>query len=203
MSNILQRHPGEVARALRTRRYDHTGDGRILLRDSRVFIGGALRVRDYQDFDELHGINANTLLAQGLTHIVNNILVPTGGYAQVTQWYVAPYSGDYTPDPATLTAANFTATATEFTAYTAATRLALVVPTAATTPDQTSDEVQMIFNAAGGPFNIYGAALLSVAAKSNAGGKALAAIRLDNPRLAMANSDKLGFAYELVASDAG
>jgi hypothetical protein len=199
--SMLQSHPGEIANAIRRGRYEENESG-ILLRDSRVFLGGALRIRDFKDVDELHAINANTLLAQGLTHAINTLLVPTGGYAQITQWYVAPFSGDHTP-VSTETALTFPGLATEFTSYTAGTRLPLVFPAAATTPTATSDEVQMIFNPSGGPFNVYGAYITSVAAKGNTGGKALAGIRMDNPRLGMANGDKLGYSYVLVATDAG
>lgn len=198
---MIQSHPGEIASAIRRHRFERTESG-IYLTDSRVFVGGALRVRDFKDFEELHAIDANTLLTQGLTHAANSLFVPTGGYAQITAWYVAPYSGDYTPD-AGLTAATFKDTATEFIAYTATTRLALVFPAAATTPVASSNEVQMTFNASGGPFDVYGAALLSASAKSATTGKGFAAIRMDNPRLGMANSDKLGFQYVFTATDAG
>lgn len=206
MIQLLSKHISEVARAIRQHRFEtDAAGGRILVPKMGVFLGGAMKVIDYQDgTDQLCGIDGNTLLAEGLKHALNNILVPTGGYPQVTQWYIAPYSGDYTPTGAE-TAATWRAAATEFTSYTAGTRLALPIAAAATTPSNGNSgaPVQMIFNASGGPFNVYGAFLVSNSAKGNDTGKGLAGIRMDNPRTGMANSDKLGFEYVLTLADAG
>lgn len=200
--SILQSHPGEVARALRNHHYE-LADGGILLPESKTFFGGALQVRDYRNGStQRQAIDSNRMLLEGLTHILNTTLVPAGGYAQITNWYFAPYSNDYTPTN-DLTAATFAATAGEFTNYTSATRLALTIATAATTPvaGSTSDSL-LIFNA-GGPFNIYGAGVFSASAKSATVGKGLAAIRLAAPMIGMPGGSKLGFSYQLSAADAG
>lgn len=204
MSDILNTHRGEVAAALRKHRYEVSDSG-ILLRDSRVFLGGALKTHDYRDgTNQYAGIDANTLLIEGLVHALNVLMPPQGGYAQITQWYIAPFSGNYEPDN-TLTAATFPATATEFTKYTLGTRLPLTVAAAATTPStgNTGNEAQMVLNSDDGPYNIYGAAIVSSSAKSAVSGKGLAAIRLGNPKLGMEGGEKLGFEYVLTAADAG
>lgn len=191
----------QIANALRLHKYDRADNGRI--RVAGIDIGGALQVRDYRDMSlEVAGIDDNTMTTEGMVHAANNILVPTGGYPQVTQWYVAPFSGNHTPDE-DVTAVTFNAAATEFTAYTSATRLALVVAAAATTPatGNTGNEALMICST-GGPYNVYGAYLLSVATKGNGGGKSLAGIRLDNPKLGMSGGDKLGFEYVLTLGNA-
>lgn len=200
--SILQSHPGEVARALRNHHYEQA-DGGILLRGSKVFIGGALQVRNYaNDSVQSMCVDSNMLVTEGLIHALNNILVPSGGYSQVSQWYFAPYKNDYTPTT-DLTAATFASTAGEFTNYTSATRLALTIATAATTTVAgTSADSVIIFNS-GGPYSVYGAAIVSASAKSATTGKMLAAIRMDAPMLGMPGGSKLGFSYQLSAADAG
>lgn len=204
LPSLLTRFRGEIARAIRNHRYEVAPSG-ILMPSMGVFLGGALKVIDYRDDSEqLCAIDANTLLTQGLVHALNVIFPPSGGYAQITQWYIAPYSGDYTPT-ADLTAATFPATATEFTGYTAATRQALAIASAATVAStgNTGSPAQIVMNATGGPFNIYGAAIVSASAKSAVTGVGFAAVRLDNPRLNIAVNDKLGFEYVITANDAG
>lgn len=202
MSNILQRHPGEVARALRQHRFEQADNG-FYLPGAHVFLGGSLKVHDYRDDSEQFvDINANTLLTQGLVHALNMVFPPSGGYGSpVSQWYIAPFSGDYTPT-ADLTAATFPDVATEFTAYTSATRLALTIAAAATTPStgNTGNEAQLVLNGAG---NIYGATIVSASAKSAITGVAMAAVRLASPKLAMASGEKLGMEYVITAADAG
>lgn len=202
MSSILKTHPDEIARALRSHSFEQMDDGRIYMPKARVALGGALKVRDYRDNSiELHDFNNNMMLNQGLVHALNVLVPPTGGYAQITQWYIAPFSGNHTPDE-DVTAATFPGAATEFTAYTNITRLALTVASAATTlsTGNTGNEALMVCNS-GGPYNIYGAYITSVAAKSNTGGKALSGVRLDNPKIGMTGGEKLGFEYVLTASD--
>lgn len=199
--SMIQTHPAEIARALRTHKFEQADHG-ILLPAAKTFISGALRVRDYQDGSEqFMQIAGNTLLVQGLAHILNSVLVPTGGYTPITAWYVAPWSNDYTPDGSE-TAATLPGLTGEFEAYTLGTRLPLVVAAATATASQQTNEVIMTFNASGGPFDVYGGSIVSASAKSNTGGKALASARLGAPRLDMANGDKLGWAYAIEASDA-
>ena len=201
MSNILQRHPGEVARALRQHRFEKADNG-LYLPGAKVFFGGSLKVHDYRDDSEQFiDIDANILLTEGLVHALNMVFPPSGGYGSaVSQWYIAPFSGDYTPT-ADLTAATFPDTATEFEDYTSATRLALTIAAAGTTAStgNTGNEALLVLNGAG---NIYGAAIVSVATKGATTGKAMAAVRLDSPKLAMSSGEKLGMEYIITAADA-
>lgn len=200
----ITKHQTELARAIRNNAYERTDDGRIFVTGANVFIGGALKVTDHRTgAAELTNIDANTLLDQGINHILNVTMPPSGGYAQVTQWYFAPFSGNYTPDPAH-TAATLPAASTEFTAYASANRLALTIPAAASAKvtGNTGNEVQLVFNA-GGPYNIYGAHIVSSSAKGATTGIALASVRLASPKLGLTGGEKIGLEYVLSAADAG
>lgn len=202
MKNILHDHGGEIAREIRAHRYERTAAG-LIVPSMGVFIGGALKVRDYGDGSSQQiTIDANTLLFEGLNHILNVTLPPAGGYAQITQWYIAPFAGNYTPD-ATLTAATFPAAATEFQAYTNATRPPLTIAAATSTQATGNSGAEALFTmAAGGPYNIYGFAILSSSAKASVTGKGLAAVRLVNPMLNLIAGYKAGAEYVITATDA-
>lgn len=201
--NLKLKHRAELARRIRAHKYDVTESG-LHVPQMGVSIGGAMKVKDYRDGSvEQIDIDANLLVTEGLVHLVNVLLPPTGGYSQITAWYVAPFSGNYTPVN-TVTAATFTAAATEFTNYAGSNRLALTIAAAATTPStgNTGNEALMTINAAG-PFNIYGGAVISASAKSATTGKLLAAVRLGSPKMGMDNGEKLGWEYVFTAADAG
>lgn len=204
MSQDLWRdHADEIAREIRNHRYERSESGLLLTRMG-AFIGGAMKVRDYRDgHQQSVAIEANTLLNEGLNHLLNVGFPPTGGYAQITQWYLAPFKGNYTPDP-TLTAAQFPAAAEEFTAYTATQRPALVIPRLATarSTGNTGNEAMFVL-ATGGPYNLYGCVVVSSSAKGSVSGIGMAAVPFDHPRLNMVGGDKLGIEYVLTATDAG
>lgn len=203
MSKILTTNAAEIARAIRNHAYERDdANGRLYLKGSSgLWVGGALKIRDYRD-GSIEIVN-NLVVNEGLNYLLNVALPPTGGYTQIASWYIAPYSGNYTPTGA-LTAANFTATATEFTAYTAGTRLALPIASATTTQStgNVGDEAELTLSA-GGPYNLYGAAVISASAKSATTGTLLAAVRFGTPRLGMLAGDKLGLEYQISAGDDG
>lgn len=202
MTDIFTRYGRSIVQAIRANKFETDESGAIHLRDgSGLFITGAMKVRDYQEGGV--SIEPNLVVNQGLNHFLNAALPPGGGYTPITQWYIAPFSGNYTPTAA-LTAANFAATATEFTAYVSATRMSLTIATASTaqTTGNTGAEA-LVTMSAGGPYNIYGAAIISVATKSAITGTLLAAVRFASPRLNLAAGDKLGLEYVVTAGDAG
>lgn len=192
----------DLARAIRTHNYEKGANG-LYLPHARATIGGSLKVTDYRRrTDQRQQLMPNLLSTEGLVHILNSAFPPSGGYAQAPNLYIAPYSGDYTPTNG-LTAANFAATATEFTTYTpSTTRLGLTIGAAATTAStgNSGAEAIMTFTTGG---NIYGAAILTNNVRGGGSGKLVAAVRMDNPRLAMAVADKLGFEYVITAADGG
>lgn len=200
----INKHKAELALAIRNHKYEMSERGLHLTGGSRIFIGGALKFTDYRDSSsELAAIDANTLLKQGLSHILNVTMPPAGGYAQVSQWYFAPFSGNYTPN-VDHTAALLPAASTEFTAYTSSTRLPVTIATATSTgtTGNTGNEVQIVFNT-GGPYNIYGSHIVSASAKSSTSGVALASARLASPKLGFTGGEKVGMEYVLSATDAG
>ena len=161
-----------------------------------IAIGGVFTVSDRDGNKEVF---PNRITNQGLNQIINTMFPPGGAFAQITQWYIAPFSGNVTPD-ATWTAANFVATATEFTSYASATRPALTIAAATTTQTNGNGSAPAdITFSAGGPFNVYGAAIMSVATKGSSTGTMLAAARFTNPRLSQAAPDKLTIQYDLTA----
>lgn len=201
---LLTRHAGEVRRALSNQKYELTDAGGIYLPAAQAFVTGAMRVREWRG-GRLVGtaIEPNLIVNEGLNHLLNAALPPQGGYTPITAWYVALFRGNYTPD-GNLTAATFASTANEFTDYTSAQRVPLVIASAAVAQVTGNSGNEAIFTLnAGGPYNIYGGAILSASAKGATTGKLLAAVRFSNPRLNMAGNDKLGIEYVLTAADAG
>lgn len=199
--SILNTHRGEVAKAIRNQRFELTDDGGIYLPRAKVFVGGALTFVDHRD-GHAQSIDCNKLTLEGLTHLLNSLMPPTGGYAQTAQWYYAPFKNDFTPDGSE-TAASLPAAAGEFTAYTSATRLPVTIATAATTPVAGSTTNATLVFSTGGPYSIYGASIVSAQAKSATTGKSLACVRLDNPRLGFNGGDSISLGYQLTAADAG
>lgn len=199
--SILETHRGEVAQAVRNHRYDITEDGRLYLARSKVFIGGALTFTDLRD-NHFQSIEANTFTLEGLTMWGNLMFVPDGGYPQPSALYYMPFKNDYHPD-GTETGATVAAMAGEFTNYTSATRMKLTIATAATSPVFGSTANSILTFSAGGPYNIYGSAIVSAQAKGATTGKCPAIVRLDNPRLGFVGGDSIALGYQCTASDAG
>jgi hypothetical protein len=114
------------------------------------------------------------------------------GFAQISTWYIAPFSNAVDPTSA-LTAANFHATLAEFTNYDEVTRIEW---------DQDAEASQSIANAAtlatitcsAGGGTINGIAVLSVSTKSSGAGTLLSAIRFGTAR-PLEEGDELSFRY--------
>ncbi len=199
--SIFKSHPGEVAKAISTHRYDRTEDGRVYMPHAKVFLGGALILIDNRD-NHFQSIEANTLCLEGLVAWGNTFFVPDGGYPAPSALYFMPFKNDFTPD-GTETAASLPAAAGEFTAYTSNTRLKLPIATAATTPVfGTTSNATLVFSA-GGPYDIYGSAIVTAQAKGATTGKAAACIRLASPRLGFNGGDSIALGYQCTAADAG
>jgi hypothetical protein len=110
--------------------------------------------------DEVH----NLIPTEGLNHILS-VVLKAG--TQQTNWYVGLFEGNYTPT-ATITAATVTATATECTAYTEATREAWVGGTVANGfVTNTDSRAEFTMNATKA---VYGAFVVSSATKSSGSG---------------------------------
>lgn len=135
-------------------------------------------------------IASNIVTTEGLNHILSTVVA--GGSA-VSPWYIALFEGNYTP-VAGLTAATFTAAATECTAYDEAARVAYVEGTpSGGVIDNSASRAVFTMNATK---TIYGGALLSVSTKSSTSGTCLAAARFSSSR-AVVDDDELSVRYSL------
>lgn len=200
---IDAKHRAEFARAIYKHKYERTDTGLYMTNGSRVFIGGALKTHDYRDgHEQLTDIHANMLLNEGLNHILGVTLPPESGYSQITKWYLAPFSGNYTPQ-AVHGAAQLPTAATEFTQYNGNERLPLVFATPTAQTSGNSGNIATMTFLGDGPYSVYGAFIVSSAAKSSTTGKALSCIRLANPKTGFRQNDRLGFEYVLTARDEG
>lgn len=200
----FSKHAGEVFRRMTRHQYDVTDDGSIYLGRMNVVVGGAMGTSHRPAGGEFGPwqIAHNKLPTEGLIHLVG---AGAGILPQIAQFYIAPYAGNVAP-AASWTGANFASNATEFTAYTAATRLPWTITAPTTTPtvdNGAAIAAATLTFAAGGPYNLYGAAVLQAAAKAATTGKILMALRFPNPRLNMGAGDDLAFHYGLTLSDAG
>lgn len=194
--NDLMKHQGEVLRALANNQYEITDEGGILLR-------AGINATPMGIFDVEHrrkGELVERVLGSNVipTAALNDILdVYLGGGTQKLSWYVALFEGNYTPTSA-LTAANFTSTATECTAYDGA-RVAYS-PAAASggVLDNAASRALFTMNATK---TVYGGALLSVSTKSATSGVLAAAARFSLPRN-VADDDELSVRYTVTMTSA-
>jgi hypothetical protein len=184
-----------VARDLRNHAYEKTDTG-ILFPRSKLFIGGAFK---HSVNDGPAQIDGNLFTTEGLNYLLNAAF---GGGAQIPAFFIAPFSGNVSP-VATWNGANFAANATEFTAYTDGTRPAWTEANAANAAIGNTAAQAVFTFAAGGPYNIYGMALLSASAKSSTSGILAAATRFDAPRLNQQAGDRLAVEYVITAADEG
>jgi hypothetical protein len=201
--NTLGAFSAEFLRALRNFKYELTDNG-VLFTAQKAEVGGVfghqlIRAGEAGPWQ----LDPNKLPTQGLIHLLWTAL---GGGAQSNAFYLAPFGGNVTPSAA-WTAANFPATATEFTSYTAAARLPWTTPTVevVTASLGNSNAVAastMEFDSTGASYTVYGAALLSASAKSSTAGKLIAASRFGTARTGMVPGDKLALEYVITATDA-
>lgn len=118
----------------------------------------------------------NLMPLQGLNHWIDVLM---GKTAQVPQWYVGLFSGDYVPLPGD-TAATFPAQATEYTDYAGATRLPFMVAQASGgEASNNAAPAEFTFTGAG---TIYGGFISSASGKGATSGVLLSATRFDVPK---------------------
>lgn len=126
----------------------------------------------------------NLVPTEGLNHILNTVLKAG---AQATSWYVSIFEGNYTPT-AGITAATFTATAGECTAYASATRPAWTGGTvSAGAVDNTAAKADFVMTA---DKTVYGGVLISASAKSSTSGVLISAVRFVSAKV-LINGDTL------------
>lgn len=190
--NDLMRHRGEILRALANHKYEVTDEGGILLRAGiNATPMGVFDVEHRRNGDLLARVaGSNIIPTEGRNHILDVIF---HGATQVNPWYIALFEGNYTP-VAGLTAATFTASANECTAYDESTRVAFNEGAAASgVIDNASNRAVFTMNATK---TIYGGALLSVSTKSSTSGTLVAAARFSTSR-SVVDDDELSVRYQL------
>jgi hypothetical protein len=190
--NDLMRHRGEFARAIRNRKFEISPAG-ILFPQQGVLAAGVFDTEHRRGGDLIgRDISPNIIPTEGLNHILDAIV---GGASQVDPWYVALFKGNVTPG-ATLTGASFAGTCTEATEYDETTRVAYVDAAAADgIMSNSASRAEFTMNAG---ITVYGGALLSASAKSDAtaGTKCLAASKFSASR-AVVDDDELAVKYTL------
>lgn len=194
MNNALQK---ELGRALRNRRYEVAGDGRVLFPDQKLWVGGSFRT-DVNGQDSR--LLPNMMSKEGRIYVLS---VAFQQKAQIAGFYLAPFSGNVDPDD-TLTGANFAARQTEFTGYSEATRVAWTPPTDDLT-DASIDNASSLatFTISTADSTVWGYALLSNQVKGATTGKLIACFKDTDARSGLKVGDKLNVEYVISASDAG
>ncbi len=184
----------DLARALRTHRYEPSGDGRILLPAAGAFVGGAFK-------SSLNGedarISPNVLVDQGLIDILKVYLAQG---AQRTAFYIAPFAGNVVPDGTALTAANFDATQTEFVDYSETTRPAWT-PDAIATKTAANAATPATFTISVINSTVWGFAMLTASAKNATTGVLLCCSKDAAARSNLQIGDKLNVEYDITAQD--
>lgn len=190
----LQKHAREFKGYLDTHQYDVTDEGILFPK------AGALASGEY--FYDSNGANpestANLLPTQALNYLLEAGM--RGGVAH-TQWYLAIFSGAYTPVSG-VTAATFTSAATEITSasegYTETTRRPWTsVAASGGFTDNVADRAAFTI-ASANEVTIRGAALLSDPIKGGTNGVLLSIARFTNARTeSSGNVFNLGYRVRL------
>ena len=190
----LKKHAREFKGYLDTHQYDVTDEGILFPK------AGALASGEY--FYDSNGANpestANLLPTQGLNYLLETSL--RNGAAH-TQWYLAIFSGAYTPVSG-VTAATFTSAATEITSasegYTETTRRPWTsVAASGGVTDNVADRAAFTI-ASANEITIRGAALLSDPVKGGTNGVLMSIARFTNARTeSSGNVFNLGYRVRL------
>lgn len=185
----------DLRQALRTHRYERTDDGRLYLPHIKAFVGGVFN-------STLNGHDArvipNDMVHEGLDDILGVYFKQA---SQRTAFYIAPFSGNVTPDPATLTAANFASTQTEFIDYTESARPAWT-PGAVASQSIDNAASLAVFTVNQDASTIWGFALLTAAPKQATTGLLVCCAKDTTARDNLRSGDKLNVEYDLTAQDA-
>lgn len=192
--NDLIKHGRELLRALRNRHYEKAENG-LLFPRQHVMVGGYFTtwVNEGEQFDVDH----NLVPSEGLVYLLNT------GYKAGTPasaLYLAPFSGNITPS-GSITAANFTSTATEFTSYDETTRVQWQADAVSgTSVANATTKAAFTMSTGVASQTLYGAGLLSASAKSSTSGSCLAATRFSSPKTGLNAGDVLNVQYTVSMS---
>ena len=187
----LFKHSGAILRDLANFHYELTESG-VYLEKEHAFVGGSI-------IHTLNGgdmrVDHNTFTIEGLNYLFS---VGMDAGSAAAGFYVAPFSGNVTP-ASTLTAATFTSTLTEATAYSESARPAYtIVAPASGSVTNTASRAEITANAT---VSIWGAGILSVSTKSSTSGTCIAAAKFSAVR-SLVSTDVLAFDYTLTLTPA-
>lgn len=197
ISNYSARDRRAIAGAIMAGRFEQTDDGMFVPALGGLTLGGRYTAIVSCEGQEIERSNTFNLIPnEGLGYALDVLL--HSGTAKPSNWYAAPFEGNYTP-VATVTAATIVAAATECTAYSESTRVAY---TAAASASQVSSNSASLANFT---FNatktIYGAFITTTATKSATTGKLLSAARFSTSH-AVQSGYVLSLGYDLTAASA-
>lgn len=187
-SDII-RHAGEFKGYLDNHQYEVSDTGIEFPKASVMLFG---------EYEDKYGITPNLITTEGLNHILS---VALRDGSKLSNFYLALYSGNYTPTAA-LTAATFAATATEIVSgtegYSNATRpqWSPTAPAGGQIDNYTAKAEFNIVTAS--QVTIYGAALLSDAVKGSTSGVLISAARFASSRTEY-NGNVYGLGYRVRA----
>lgn len=187
----MQNHRAEALRRLRANQYEINDQGAVLIPKMGLIFAGSWET---QVGSQPWEIDPNLVVNEGILHLLDVGLDQGSANAA---FYVAPFTGAITV-AATLTAATFTATATEFTNYNEATRV-LWANDAVAANAIGNTTTAALFTMSGGGGTVRGAGLISVAAKSAATGKLIAAARFGTDKV-MAAAEELRVKYTITGT---
>lgn len=186
----------ELRRDFANSKYERTEEGGVFFSRGNVLISGVLstQLNDGPWID-----TPNLIVNEGLAYLLN---VGLSAGAQLAAFYVAPFAANVTP-VATLTAANFTATQTEHTNYTEATRPAWADDGVVTQYIENTTTPALITIGSGVGVNdttVWGAALISASGKSSTSGTMIGCAKFAAARSGLQLNDELRLKYRITAS---
>lgn len=191
----IKKHAGEFRSAVQNHQYEKTDTG-VYFPRAKVTLSG-------EYFHSVNqgpvGVDSNLLTDEGMQHLFNVTLLAATPH---TLWYLALYSGNYTP-LVTLTAATFPATATEITStsegYTGSTRPQWVgVINASDYADNLASRASYTI-ATASSITVYGAALVSSATRGDTTGHLMSATKFTTARV-LYNADTFSLGYRVQAT---
>lgn len=190
----IDKHLPELRRAIRNNKHEFTESG-ILVPSMGIFAGFACETTvNGKDPQLTH----NLVTLEGRRYLLAAAL--TGG-AQHTSFYIAPFTGNVTPVDG-WTAASFAGTATEYTAYTSATRVlwSRVLHGTDSSAANTAAPADIEINTGETGVTIRGFGLLTSSAKSATTGVLVSAMRHD--RSGLGEGDTLSVRLTMVYQNA-
>lgn len=178
----------ELGRRYRNHQWEVTDDGEILIAHARI--KGVYSTLAPDGLGEVR--TPNLITTEGANHLLG---VALGAATQYSKFYLAPFSGNVSITD-TLTAATFTSTTTEVTAYSEGTRVEFVESTpAARSVNNTANPA--VFTSSSDNITIWGFGLLSTAAKSATTGVLLSAVKYTTARILPVTGDTISIKYTL------